>query len=65
MVSNLCKYVVSKLSNCCQIMVQKMENQTTKSVKDNWPERPRVFLYLMTPKKMMLDLSGCKTRKTP
>ena len=26
-----------------------MENRTIKSVKDNWPERPRVFPDLMTP----------------
>lgn len=26
-----------------------MENQTIKSVKDNWPERPQIFPDLMTP----------------
>ena len=26
-----------------------MENQTTKSAKENWPDRPRIFPDLMTP----------------
>jgi len=58
--SNLCKNAVLKASKTCQIMVKKMEIRTIKSIKDNWPEGPRAFLYLMTPKKIMLELSGCR-----
>ena len=46
--SNLCKNVVLKVSKTCQIMVQKKENRIVKSIKDNWPKRPRVFKDVMT-----------------